>query len=207
MRCANPRQSDEARAAVKPIGEVIFEVDDTLTALGVDYALGGALALAYYAEPRGTADIDLCVSTPFTAAATLASELTSFGWSAQGAPAEWLPVAGIRFARTGEGVTLDVFFSFDDYHLDALRGAVRKPFLFQGQRRDLPFLAADDLVVFKVSFGRGQDWVDITRMLESGTSIDPDYVERQLIRFRGPTMYPRVARLRAIAENHRPRAT
>jgi hypothetical protein len=191
---------------VKPIGEVLFEVDDTLGELGVGYALVGALALAYYAEPRGTADIDLCVSTPLAAATSLADGLAPSGWRAQGVPTEWLPVAGTRFVRAGEGVTLDVFFSFDDYHLDVLRRAVRKPFLHQGQRRDLPFLSADDLVVFKVSFGRGQDWVDIENMIVGGTPIDLDDVERQLIRFKGPTLYPRIARLRALAERLR-RAT
>lgn len=191
---------------MKPIGEVLFEVDDTLGELGVGYALGGALALAYYAEPRGTADIDLCVSTPFAAATSLAHGLAPSGWSAHGVPAEWLPVAGTRFVRSGEGVTLDVFFSFDDYHLLVLERAVRKPFLHQGQCRDLPFLSANDLVVFKVSFGRGQDWVDIENMFASGTPIDLDDVERQLIRFKGPTLYPRMARLRAMAEARRRRA-
>ena len=39
-------------------------------------------------------------------------------------------------------------------------------------------------------------------MIAAGTTIDPDYVERQLVRFEGPTAYPEAARLRALLRGH-----
>ncbi len=37
-------------------------------------------------------------------------------------------------------------------------------------------------------------------MITSGTALDPEYVEAQLIGFRGPTFYPSAARFRALRE-------
>ena len=182
---------------MKPISAVIFEVDDTLTSLGVQYVFGGALALAYYAQPRGTIDIDLCVSTRYESRSTLLDDLSRFGWLTD-QDEGGAPIAGTRLRREGESVVLDVFFSFDPYHADVLNNAVRNLFVFSGERRELPFLSADDLAVLKISFGRDKDWVDLRAMSEAGTPIDIDYVERQLVNFKGPTAYPAAARLRAL---------
>ena len=37
-------------------------------------------------------------------------------------------------------------------------------------------------------------------MCRSGLTLDVDYIERQLIELRGPTMYPRLARLRSFLD-------
>jgi hypothetical protein len=50
---------------MRAIGEVIIEIDEALRSFGVNHAFGGALALAYYAEPRGTVDIDVNVNVPY----------------------------------------------------------------------------------------------------------------------------------------------
>ena len=63
----------------------------------------------------------------------------------------------------------------------------------------LPFLSAEDLCVFKLSFGRPQDWVDLQAIARARTDLDIEVVEELLVALRGPTMYPRVARLRAFA--------
>lgn len=190
---------------MKPLGEIVFELDDTLSEHGVAYAIGGALALAYYAEPRGTSDVDLTVSTPHSSSSGLVAWLGELGWHPEGGPATSLPVAGTRFVRRGEVIVLDVFFSFDEYHDVVLRNAVRKPFLHHGERRELPFLAANDLSVLKVSFNRTKDWADLEAMVDAGTAIDPDYVERHLVGFKGPTAYPSAARLRRLVELRGPR--
>ena len=63
---------------------------------------------------------------------------------------------------------------------------------------ELPFLSAEDLALFKLSFGRDKDWVDVRAIAESVHELDIDYIERQLIGLRGPAMHPRVARLRGM---------
>ncbi len=60
-------------------------------------------------------------------------------------------------------------------------------------------LVQDDLVVFKVSFNRGKDWVDSETMIVAGTVID--LVRNELLALRGPTLLLRIARLLRLLEN------
>jgi hypothetical protein len=188
---------------MRAIGDVILEIDAGLTVLGVRHVFGGALALAYYAEPRGTVDVDINVGVPYESRMTLLRQLEEIGWHADDEDAQSVPAAGTRLHQVDETVVIDLFFAFDDFHEVALDRAVAKPFIHAGDRHELQFLSADDLVVFKISFGRSKDWVDIEAMINAGTTIDPDYVERQLVQFKGPTAYPLVARLRALLR-HQP---
>lgn len=48
---------------------------DALTAAGVDYLIGGAVALWAWGEPRTTADLDLVIDLPVESVAALSSEL------------------------------------------------------------------------------------------------------------------------------------
>jgi hypothetical protein len=129
------------------------------------------------------------------------AQLRPLGWNADDPAATSTPVAGTRLRQSGESVVIDLFFSFDDYHEDVLNRSEVKPFLFAGMRYTFPFLSADDLVVFKMSFGRPKDWVDIEAMISAGTPVDADYVERQLVAFKGPLAHPAMARLRMMLRN------
>ena len=62
----------------------------------------------------------------------------------------------------------------------------------------LPFLSAEDLSIFKLSFGRPQDWVDLQAIVAARPDLDIELIEELLVALRGPTMYPRVARLRSL---------
>jgi hypothetical protein len=180
------------------LSDIVMEFDGLLNELGVNHAFGGALALAYYAEPRGTVDADLMVATPFAAASQIVEHLSTRGFEPESQPQDWLPLAGVRVVRAADGAMGDLFFSYDPYHEQILAGAVEYPFVYSGGIATLRFLAPADLVVVKMSFNRPKDWVDIQAMIDFGTTIDADYVEHWLIAFRGPTMYPRVARLRQM---------
>ena len=183
---------------MRSIGDVIIEIDSELDAAGVRHAFGGALALAYYAEPRGTVDVDINVEVPFESRSTLLSRLDSIGWHL-GADAERsLPADGTRLHQPAETVVIDLFFAFDELHEVVLDRAVERPFIHSGVRHELRFLSAEDLTIFKMSFGRTKDWADIEAMIAAGTLIDADYVEHQLVQAEGPTVYPSVARLRAM---------
>ncbi len=67
----------------------------------------------------------------------------------------------------------------------------------------LPFLSPEDLAVFKLSFGREKDWVDLRSIASSQRDLDADYVERQLIGLRGPGMYPKLTRFRRLLREER----
>ena len=183
---------------MRSIGDVIVEIDAELAAAEVRHAFGGALALAYYAEPRGTVDVDINVGVPYESRATLLARLETIGWHADADEADAPPTAGTRLHQLGETVVIDLFFAFDDLHEVVLDRAVVKPFIHAGVRHELRFLSAEDLTVFKLSFGRTKDWVDVEAMIAAGTPIDADEVEHRLVHFKGSTAYPSTARLRAL---------
>jgi hypothetical protein len=180
---------------------MVVAVHDLLQGRGEAHAFGGALALAYYAEPRGTIDVDVNVFVPFERAPEIVAGLEELGFAPERPPDQWLPVAGVRLVQAAGPATLDLFFSLDERY-DEIAGRVRR-FPFGADQVELPFLSADDLAVFKLSFGRDKDWVDLRRLAMSRADLDLEYVERQLIGLRGPTMYPRLARLRRLVREHR----
>ena len=190
-----------SRAAPDLVGAVC-ELHTHFDAQGIDHAFGGALALAYYIEPRGTVDVDVNVFVPFQAGAPVVSGLGALGFSAERPAAEWLPAAGVRLHRPADQVRVDLFFSLDAGYDEVARRTKRFP--FGDQAMMLPFLSAEDLALFKLSFGRDKDWVDLRSLVHAHPELDVDYVERQALGLRGPTMHPRLARLRMLAREVRP---
>jgi hypothetical protein len=165
--------------------------------LGVDHAFGGALALAYYAEPRGTLDVDVNVFVPFDRAGPVIAALEALSFVPERPADQWAPAAGVRLLRPGEVAHLDLFFSLGEAYDEIARRT--RWFPFGTGSRELPFLSAEDLAVFKLSSGRDKDWVDLRRLVEAHPDIDLGYVGRQLVGLRCPAMYPRIARLRTMA--------
>lgn len=176
--------------------DLVHEVHGLFAQHHIEHAFGGALALAYYAEPRGTLDVDVNVFASFESAPRVVSQLDPLGLEPDQAPEDWSPIAGVRLGRTGDPIHLDLFFSVDDRYREIARRKRRFP--FGPEQRRLPFLSAEDLVIFKLSFGRDKDWVDLRQVVRARPNIDLAYVERQLVGLRGPTMYPRMARLRQL---------
>jgi hypothetical protein len=178
--------------------ELIVAVHAHLDRARLDHAFGGALALGYVATPRGTVDIDVNVFVPPTEMERVAAALEPLGYRPPPDMHEGVPISGIRFEHVSDPFPLDVFPSLDERYEEIARRRVHHPF---GRKGDvLPFLSAEDLCVFKLSFGRPQDWVDLRAMARARPALDVDYIERQLIGLRGPTMYPRVARLRGFLQ-------
>lgn len=178
------------------IVDVVFEVHDHLERQEVAHAFGGALALSYYAEPRATIDVDLNIFSPFATASAVVFAFEAMGLVAVEPEERWLPVAGVRLSRDADRATVDLFFSLDEHYDEIAARAVTFP--FGPEHRPLPFLSAEDLALFKLSFGRPKDWVDLQSLCRAGRQLDVAYIERQLVALRGPAMNPRLARLRAM---------
>jgi hypothetical protein len=176
--------------------DLALSVDEELERGELVHAFGGALALAYLTEPRGTADVDVNVFIPVENASRVIDTLARLGLRPDRSQQDWIPAAGIRFRRQVDPYAVDVFLSTDEAHAEVERRTEWHPFGPEG--RLLPFLSAEDLVVFKLSFGRDKDWVDLRRIAAVRPDLDLDYVERQLLALRGPRMYPRLARMRRL---------
>jgi hypothetical protein len=173
--------------------EKIVAIDDRLRRARVPHAFGGALALAYYAEPRATIDIDVNVFTPPEEDAEVLAALTPLGVDDRGGDPAAVERAGQ--CRWWWGRTpIDLFFAYDALH-DEMRDAIHTvPF---GEDR-IPILAPEHLVVCKAIFDRPKDWLDIEQILATGERLDHEEIREWLRRIAGADD-PRAERFEELA--------
>lgn len=154
-----------------------------LEAAGVEHAFGGALALAYHTlDPRTTQDIDVNI--------TAAADAPRHVLEALPAGVRWSEAEVTRIQRDGQvrlwwgeppaATPVDLFFPQHELHAAAAAGAVRRPFA----GKELPFLSATHLAVFKSLFARPKDWLDIEAMVRAGT-VNVAEVRRWLVELVG----------------------
>jgi hypothetical protein len=158
--------------------EKILALHRGLAGAKIAHAFGGALALAYYAEPRTTIDVDVNVFLAPARYSAVQTVLTPLG-------AEPLDVCTVERdgqCRTNWGRTpIDLFFAYDEIH-DAMRREARLvPF---GDDR-LPILSPEHLLVCKALFDRPKDWLDIEQMLICTPNLDTGEVRSWLCRALG----------------------
>jgi hypothetical protein len=159
--------------------EKILAVHDAFSANGIAHAFGGALALAYYAEPRATDDVDINVfAAPETYPAVVGA-LTPLGVQ------DRLDAAAVSEdgqCRLWWGRTpLDLFFAYDELH-DAMKGSMR---LVPFGDRQIPILAPEHLLVCKAIFDRPKDWLDIEQIVVCVDELDEDAIRDWLARIVG----------------------
>jgi hypothetical protein len=162
----------------------------------VPHGFGGALALNLYAEPRYTMDIDLSAFVPWSSRDAIISLFEAIGFGTDDDLDRVLPVAGVRLTTPNSDLKIDVFFALDETYERVHDRLVLHP--FGPELIELPFFSAEDIALVKVSFNRDKDWVDLRSMIRAGTPLDLEYIEDTLVSLRGPSMYPRIARLRAM---------
>lgn len=167
----------------------IVALDRTLES--VPHAFGGALALAYHAEPRATIDIDLNVFVPVSRSAEVLGPIGELGGDIDGAAGlvERDGQVRVMWDRT----PIDLFFSYDRFHDAADKAAVTVPFADCTIR----VLSAEHLTVCKAVFDRPKDWIDIEAMLALDTSINTAEALRWVGRIAGDAD-PRYDRLAAL---------
>lgn len=170
-----------------------------LEGAGLPHAFGGALALNLYAEPRMTQDVDVSVFVPWEERSTVLPLFDGIGYRPEAPVADAAPIAGVRLVHEDQREVIDVFFALDAVYDRVRDRAVPVEIGLHGEV--LPFFTAEDITAFKVSFNRPKDWVDLQSLVRSGTALDLDYIEDLLLDLRGPTMHPRVARLRALVRS------
>ena len=158
----------------------LVAVDDALERHDVPHAFGGAIALAYYGEPRVTVDLDCNVFVTTDDLDTIEGALVPLGIDFAFDRARFVSESQFR-AMWGRN-PIDLFFSYDPFH-DAMRAATRRvPF---GDVL-IPILGPEHLVVCKVTFDRPKDWLDIPQVLVGVEAFDPSEVRRWLDAIVGP---------------------
>lgn len=172
--------------------EKVIVIHESLVDAKIPYALGGALALAYYADPRATIDIDVNVFVPTERWREVVEALTEIGVSADRLDPSALERDGQCRLWWGDNA-VDLFFAYDPIHEE-----------MRGQSRRVPFggvtvsiLSPEHLAVCKAMFDRRKDWIDIEQMLIASDDLDLAEIEKWLVRMAGDSDH-RVERLRTI---------
>ncbi|HEU5142047.1 MAG TPA: hypothetical protein VFU04_02705 [Solirubrobacterales bacterium] len=136
--------------------EKLHTIHDSLTAVGIPHAFGGAVALAYCVEdPRGTRDLDVNIFVDAAKAAAVTAALPD------GVRVRDEDIAKIH--RDGQarldwdGVPIDVFLNNLPLHESVAASVV----WVQLEGRDVPMLDCASLAIFKAFFDRTQDWADL----------------------------------------------
>lgn len=161
---------------------VLASLVDALEASGLDYALGGAIALAAWSEPRATADIDVVVWVDPEDIDPMLEILASAGVEVSVEAAR----AGARqkgmFAGRVGATRVDVFVPSIPFYDVAKHRRVRTAI---GDRWTWVH-SAEVLAVFKMLFFRPKDLIDVERMLAvRGPSFDRAFVRDALIELLG----------------------
>jgi hypothetical protein len=172
------------------LAQRILGIERALSA--VPHAFGGALALAYYAEPRATVDIDLNLFVPAERFAEVAGPLSRLGVSVGEEVAQLVRRDGQARAMW-DHTPVDLFFAYDAFHDAAARARRVVPFA----DATIEILAVEHLVVCKSVFNRPKDWVDIDAILANDTEIDVAEVLRWVGRIAGDDD-PRFERLALV---------
>jgi hypothetical protein len=146
----------------------IVSLHEMLESAGIPHQFGGAIALAWYRNPRATTDIDINLTLPPEAAEPVLGLLSFLGVTVSAEDREVIARDG-QARLDWEGSYLDVFFATTDLHLEMAERAR----IVRFGPLDIPILAPEDLIVCKAIFGRPKDWLDIEEILRWGTEVDP----------------------------------
>lgn len=166
-----------AEPAAASLPEKVERIHAALDRARLPHAFGGALALAYYAVPRATVDIDVNVFVAADRAGRVARVLAPLGVEPAWADDPLVATRGQVRAWWGRN-PIDLFFAYDVFH-DAMATSARAvPF----GDITIPILAAEHLLACKVVFDRRKDWIDIEQMLLVTETLDVEettsWVER-----------------------------
>jgi hypothetical protein len=151
---------------------------DALEKAKIPYAIGGAIALGYWAPPRGTHDVDINVFVAADGAGPAIDALRDAGVEME--RSEALRTAADRGDARGSfrSMRVDVFFSTIHVHDSAAQRVRVVPL----EERPVRVLSAEDLAVLKLLFYRGKDLVDVEQLVSmQGAALDRAYVRRWLV--------------------------
>jgi len=178
------------------LDEKVRLIVSVLRRAGIPHALGGAIALAFAGEPRGTLDIDLNVFVEPEQSGPALEALKELGIPLDAAEVQQ------RLNRDGQvrlrwnETFVDLFFSNVPFHTASSERIRTVPY----GEDEISVLSPEDLVVYKAMFNRLKDWADIEQVLyRQGHVFDLDYARGWLVEMVGESD-ERVRRLDELVE-------
>jgi hypothetical protein len=186
---SRPKRAPEEEPSLP---DKVIVIHETLSEAKIPHAIGGALALAYYAEPRATIDIDLNLFVPTGRWREVVDALVSLGIDSSNLDPATLERDGQCRLWWGDNA-IDLFFAYAPIHDEMRKETRRVPFA----DATLPILGPEHLAVCKAMFDRRKDWLDIEQMLIATGDLRVDEVERWLRQMVGDDD-PRLRRLEEL---------
>ncbi|HEX7280299.1 MAG TPA: hypothetical protein VF255_11850 [Solirubrobacterales bacterium] len=178
--------------ATHPLAAKIEAVHRSLDEAGVPHAFGGALALAFYAEPRETKDIDVNVFMSVKRWPKARDALVPLGVDIEIDEVDLETKAQVKLGW--EESPLHLFFSQDALHKE-MELKIRNV-SYEGLT--IPLVAPEHLVIRKALLDRTKDWLDIERILLATSPIDLGEIESWMEQMVGVDD-PRLAKLVAAS--------
>ena len=174
-----------ATRSAKTAAQVARAIADALERRKIPYAIGGAIALGFYAPPRATVDVDVNIFvTGGRAFADAHRVLNDAGFVAEAEPAALLRQVREegQFRGRLEGIRVDVFVATVPFYKQ-LKRRVRNAVLLG---RPIKILSAEDLVVLKLMFFRRKGLADAEAVLrDQGSALDRSKVRHRLVKLVG----------------------
>lgn len=173
------------------LSEKVSAVHQCLSHGDIAHAIGGALAVGYYGEPRSTLDIDVNVFVSVQRWGALCEALKPLEID--------LEVDEAELARFGEAKLvwgsnfIHLFFSRDPLHEEMLREA--RPVPFNGD--EISIVSPEHLVIRKALLDRTKDWLDIEQIFVATSPLDFEEIETWLEQMAG-TGDERTKKLREV---------
>ncbi len=169
---------------------------ERLDARGQDYALGGAIALAYWGPPRATVDVVVTLYLPPERASECVWLLQEIGCEFSVAKAaDSLREHGFCRVTYAE-IDVDVFLPIVPFY-EAARSRRKRVLLAE---QSVLIWDAETLAVFKMMFFRRKDLADVEQILRTqGAGFDRAWVREQLVEMYG-VRDPRLSEWDALAQ-------
>ncbi len=175
--------------------EVAAELAARLEDAKCDYAIGGALALGFWAEPRGTLDVDVTLYLPLDDPQRCMRVLQQVGCTFDQRRTESTLQEHTFCQVEFLGMRVDVFLPMAPIY-EAAKARRRRAPLANGYAY---VWDAETLCVFKMMFFRRKDLADVEAILRSqGPALDRVWVEQQLLAMYGQRD-PRINHWRELA--------
>lgn len=165
------------------LADKLIRIHTILDVHQIPHAFGGAIALAFYSEPRNTRDIDINIALlPAEHARVLDSLSALFViHDREKSARELSQIAQTRLHWDNTGI--DLFFADTPFN-DSIAQRTREVD-YVGIK--LPIISAEDLIILKAAFNRPKDWIDIEAMFEIyPRELDATYLRRWLSEFYTP---------------------
>jgi hypothetical protein len=170
--------ADESRGGFS-LPDKVIAIHGALVAAKIPHAIGGAIALAYYAEPRATVDVDVNVFVATERWSEIRSALAPLGVEVDLDESALVRDGQVRLWWGSNPV--DLFFAYDPFHGEMERATRKVPFA----DTRIPILAPEHLAICKAIFDRPKDWLDIEAMFIVSEPLDVPAIETWLTRMVG----------------------